>query len=63
MKTSEARLDGRGPGALEPVVLRDKVELKAEDDEALEDGLPLTDLRPLDRVFRVLGGDREASLE
>ena len=45
-KTSEARLEGRGIGAFDADVLRDTLELRAEDEDADEEGLPVTERRP-----------------
>lgn len=62
-KTSEVRLDGRGIGDLEFGALREAIELRAEDDEAEEDGLPVTDRRPDCTTLRGDGGERDTSLE
>ena len=65
VKTSEARLAGRGPDCccgLE-VVLRDRFELIAEEVEAREEGLPVEDLgRPAEIEVLWSGKERDAAL-
>ena len=63
VKTSEARLDGRGIVFLDVVPLRDTLELRAEDEDALDGGRPETDLLPDNVALCVVGGERETSLE
>ena len=53
MNTSEPRLEGRGIGCFELVVLRDILELSAEEDDALEDGRPEAERLP------EMGAERE----
>ena len=51
-KTSEARLDGRGPMPFEPLALR-AAELIAEEDDAAEFGRPPMDVRPESGIYEV----------
>ena len=63
VNTSEARLDGRGIGGLELPVLRDILELSAEEEDALEDGLPDVERLPEIGAERETCSDEDASLK